>query len=263
MAIRYHNGFTEPFLLYAFGEKILVVIDPKLADQVFKDADSYSTDPMFDAIYRGVANVSQEGHKTLWRKPSEGFVSLHPNPKKMVLVHTGYDLLHKQILQPQLGQDLTERVMSYVEQTMRWDSFFDATILAQNLDVKVVSLHNWCRDVLVEAQSRAFFGEYLRELEPMLTTIFDEWDCNSWMMVYQVPKIMAKRATVPRDRLIEVFKHYLESPQEKRAGGVPFVNELEDEDRHAGLSTEDSARILMIILWGCVDSVSSIRYDSI
>ena len=237
-------------MLYAAGEKILVVIDPMLADQVFKDVDSYSTDPMFDAIYRGVANVSQEGHKTLWRKPSEGFVSLHTNPKKKVLVHTGYDLLHRQILQPQPGQDLTERVMGYIEQTMRWDSFFDATILAQNPDVKVISLHHWCRDVLVEAQSRAFFGEYLRELEPMLTMIFDKWDFNSWMMVYQVPKIMANRATVPSDRLIEVFKRYLESPPATRAGGVPFVNELEDEERQAGLSAEDSARILMIILWG-------------
>ena len=74
---------------------------------------------------------------------------------------------------------------------------------------------------------------------------------------------MAKSATVPSDRLIEVFKHYLESPRETRAGGVPFINELEDEERQAGLSAEDSARILMIILWGCVHSVSSIRNDKI
>ena len=140
-------------MLYAAGGKILVVIDPKLADQVFKDVDSYSTDSMFDAIYRGVADVSREGHKTLWRKPSEGFVSLHPNPQKELLVHTGYDLLHKQILQPQPGQDLTERIMGHIEPTMRWNCFFNATILAQNPDVKVFSLHYWCRDVLVEAQS--------------------------------------------------------------------------------------------------------------
>ncbi|KAL8705274.1 MAG: hypothetical protein Q9201_001605 [Fulgogasparrea decipioides] len=254
-ALKYYNGSTEPFMLYAAGEKILVVVDPHFADQVFKDVDSYSTDPMFDVIYRGVANVSKEGHKTLWRKPSEGFVSLHPNPKEKVLVHTGYDLLHKQILQPQPGQDLTERVMSYIEQRMRWDAFFDATILAQNPEVKVVSLHSWCRDVLIEAQSRAFFGDYLRELEPMMTTVFDDWDFNSWMMVYQVPGIMAKRAIVPRDRLIKVFKRYLESPREIRAGGVPFVNELEDEERQAGLSAEDSARILMIILWGINSNV--------
>ena len=207
------------------------MIDPKLADQVFKDVESYSTDSMFDTIYRRVADVSRKGHKTLWRKPSEGFVWLHPNSKKEVLVHTGYDLLHKQVLQPQPGQDLTERVIDHIEQTMRWDCFFDATILAQNPDAKVFSLHYWCRDVLVEAQSWALFGEYLRELEPMLTTIFDEWDFNSWMMVYQVPKIMAQSATVPRDRLIEEFKRYLESPLETRAGGVPFVIEREAEER--------------------------------
>ena len=240
----------EPFLLYAAGESILIVMDHENADQVFKDTESFSTNGMFDAIYRGVANVSDAAHKVLWRKPSEGFTSLFPNPKGKVLVHTGNDLLHKQILQPEPGQDLTERVMSYIEQTMRWETFFGPTILAQDSDTKVISLHGWCRDVLIEAQSRAFFGEYLRELEPMMTVIFDQWDVNSWMMVYQVPGILAKAATKPRDRLIEVFKRYLESPRELRSGGVPFVNELEDEEKHAGLSAEDSARILMIILWG-------------
>lgn len=91
---------------------------------------------MFDAIYRGAVNVSQEGHKTLWLKPSEGFVSLHPNPKEKILVHTGYDLLLKQVLQPQSGQDLTERVMSYIDQTMRRNTFFNATLLTQDPDVK-------------------------------------------------------------------------------------------------------------------------------
>lgn len=89
----------------------------------------------------------------------------------------------------------------------------------------------------------------------MMTTCFDERDFNSGIMVYQVPKTMAKRAIV--------FKRYLESPRELRVGGVPFVNELEDEERQAGLSADDSARILMIILWGYVHSISSIPYDSI
>ena len=95
-----------------------------------------------------------------------------------------------------------------------------------------------------------FFGEYLGELDPRLTIDFDEWDINSWMITYQYPGFMAKAATKPRDKLVKVLTRYLDSPREKRSGGVPFVNELEDEERNAGLSSEDCARILMIILWG-------------
>ena len=60
---------------------------------------------------------------------------------------------------------------------------------------------------------------------------------------------MARAATKPRDKLIKSLTRYLESPRKKRSEGVSFVNELEDEGRYAGLSSVDSARILIIILW--------------
>ena len=237
-------------MLYLAGERIAVITSPIDAKQVFKDEKSFAFDPFIDTIYSGVANVSGEGNHILWRTVKEGFTSLHPNPKEKVLVHTGNALLHKQLLQPQCLQELTERVISYIEGSTQWDSFFETSVLSSTIDMKIVSLHCWCRDVLIEAQSRAFFGEYLRELEPKMTSVFDEWDINSWMITYKYPAFMNKAATEPRDRLIETLTRYLNSPREKRAGGVPFINELEDEERHAGLGNEDSARILMIILWG-------------
>ena len=237
-------------MLYVAGEKIAVVMSPNSASQVFKDEVSFAFDPFIDTVYRGVANVSDEGNVVLWRTTQEGFTSLFPNPKNKVLVHTGNALLHKQLLQPQLLQELTAIVLGHIEETTRWNLFFDTSVKASSRNTKIVSLHCWCRDVLIEAQSRAFFGDCLRELEPRMTSIFDQWDINSWMITYRYPAFMAKAATLPRDRLIKTLTRYLDSPREKRSGGVPFVEELEDEERNAGLSSEDSARILMIILWG-------------
>lgn len=237
-------------MLYVAGESIAVLTSPTHSSQVFKDETSFAFDPFIDTIYRGVANVSNEGNTILWRTPTQGFVSLHPNPKKKVLVHTGNALLHKQLLNPQSLHVLTEKVLSYIGETLQWESFFHTSVLSSRADTKVVSLHCWCRDVLIEAQSRAFFGDYLRELEPRMTLIFDDWDINSWMITYRYPKYMAKAAIEPRDRLIKTLTRYLDTPREKRSGGVPFVQELEDEERNAGLSNEDSARILLIILWG-------------
>ncbi|KAL8977464.1 MAG: hypothetical protein Q9177_006629, partial [Variospora cf. flavescens] len=61
---------------------------------------------------------------------------------------------------------------------------------------------------------------------------------------------MARAAIKPRDQLIEALTRHLKAPPEKRFGWAPFVSELLDEELNAGLSVEDSARILSIILWG-------------
>lgn len=237
-------------MLHIAGKRIAVITSPSDVSQVFKDEASFSFDPCIDSIYKGVGNVSDEANIILWRTPEEGFTSLHPNPKGKVLVHTGNALLHKQLLEPKALDELSEKVLGYIEGTMRWQSFFQNSILTSTSDTKVVSLHCWCRDVLIEAQTRAFFGEYLQELEPQMTLIFDQWDINSWMIPYKYPAFMAKAAIQPRDKLIKTLNQYINSPRETWSEGVPFIRELVDEERYAGLSTEDSARILMIILWG-------------
>ncbi|KAL9594940.1 MAG: hypothetical protein Q9219_006746 [cf. Caloplaca sp. 3 TL-2023] len=237
-------------MLCVAGQTILVILSPKDASAVFKDDSSFAFDPFIDMLYRGVANVSAQANAVLWRKPEDGFKSLHPNPKGNVLVHTGNILLHKQLLDPDRLNELTERVLSQVAHTMQWDTFFASSILSSNADTKVVSLHCWCRDTFLGAQSRAFFGDYLNQVEPHMTSIFDAWDLNSWMVTFQYPAVMAQAAIKPRDKLIAALTTYLKAPPEKRSGGVPFVNELLEEELNAGLSIEDSARILLIIQWG-------------
>lgn len=78
------------------------------------------------------------------------------------------------------------------------------------------------RDGSIETQAQAFFGHYLRELEPYNTTIR------------------------PRGGLIKTFNRYLDSPRARRSGDVPSVSEVEDEERQARLSHDDSARILLV-----------------
>ncbi|KAI1074866.1 cytochrome P450 [Whalleya microplaca] len=249
-------GYTrQPYALQVAGQKIIIVTNPKQVADIFKDDHNFSFDPFIDLVYRGVGNVSEAANTILWRKPSEGFVSLHPNPKQNVLVHTGNALLHKQILTPGSMYDLLGKVLTYIDQGMHWDTFFPTSVISETHEAKVVSLHRWCRDVLIEAQTRVFFGPYLHELQPNYTTIFDQWDVNSWMITYQYPTFLCKAATVPREKLVKSWTAYLDAPRERRAGGVAFVNELEDEMRHAGLGSEDCARVLMIILWGINSNV--------
>ena len=158
-------------MLYVVGERILVLMSPSDASQVFKDESSFAFDSFINMVHRGVGNVSDEA-KILWCTPKEGFTSLHLNPHGKVLVHTGNALLHKELLTPSCLQEFTGKVIGYIEDNMMWESFFDTGVLSSNANTKIVSLHCWCRDVLIEAQNRAWSGQYIRELEPRMTVIF-------------------------------------------------------------------------------------------
>lgn len=237
-------------MLHIAGQDLAVFTTPSQVTRILNDNHSYSFDPYIDLIYATVGNVSGEAKGILWRTPAEGFMSLHPNPKKEVLVHTGNRLLHKQLMQSDAMQDLVGKVLLSMHHAMQWDSFYDTTVLASNANEKVVSLHCWCRDVLVEAQNKTFFGHQLSELEPDMRFLYDQWDYNSWRVTYQLPSFMAKPATYPRDRMIQALTKYLDTPKEHRTGVVPFISELQDECMNAGLSNQDIAGIMMIILWG-------------
>lgn len=247
---KYFDGSTTPYILYIAGENFVVITTPKDSSRVYNEQATFSFDPFIDIVYRGVGNVSNNGNKILWRTPKEGFTSLWSNPKENVLVHTGNALLHKQLLQPESLQRLSETVLKFIEENTRWNNFFESSVIAADRNVKVVSLHRWCRDVLITSQTRAFFGKHFLEIEPKLTQIFDDWDLNAWMITFQFPEFLATAATQPRDKLIKSLTRYLEAPRWQRADGVPFVGELEDENYNAGLCQSDCARVLMIILWG-------------
>ena len=204
---------------------------------------------MVRTIHTAVATVSSEGLKTLWRTPAEGYNSLHGNPGNKVLAYRGADILHEQVLPGQHLEELTHRFLGHLETSTRWDSFTSKYTLASDESRKILSLHSWCMNILVDAATRAFYGDYLFELEPSLTQIFHQWDENSWMKTYQYPDFLAGPAVKPRNMLIRTFTKYLESSRERRGNAAYYVNAEEDEERHAGLSTKDSAKLTMLIYW--------------
>ncbi|KAI0513197.1 cytochrome P450 [Xylaria bambusicola] len=260
----YFGYSREPYSLCVAGQQLIVVTNPKHQEEIFKNNDHYSFDPFINVVYHNVGKVSTADLNILWRKSSEGFVSLYPNPKQKVLVHTGLDLLHKQVLSPIPFQELVLKVGGLLEQYSRWESFTKSAVIHHAADsiTKVVSLHRWCRDITIGAQTDSFFGPLFAELQPDYTESYDQWDINSWMATYQYPNFMAKAAYEPRERLIKTLVAYLDAPKEKRTGCVAYVNEVADEMRHAGLGTEACARVLMIILWGVNSNVQMTSFWS-
>ncbi|KAK6829637.1 hypothetical protein PG987_010221 [Apiospora arundinis] len=218
-AIKHFNGLRKTYALHVMGRDIVIVSDPAEQSLIYKDSSSYSINGSIDMIYKCAGEVSPDAHKNLWHGPEDGFQSLHPNPKGQVLVHMGYSLLHKQLLQPEKSQELIQKNVSYIEQYTGSGAFFDTSVLASNAKGdQVVSLHKWCLEVLIESQTRIFFGKTFREIQPDYKTLFDAWDFNSWMMTYQYPHFLAKAATRPRNALFKALTQYLDMPETNGTG---------------------------------------------
>ncbi|KAI9166384.1 Cytochrome P450 monooxygenase nodJ [Paramyrothecium foliicola] len=202
-------------------------------------------------VFKNIDKLYIKAHHILWRKPSDGYVSLHPNPHNTDFLHLCQKPLHKQLLTPGSFHDMIGKVTTQLELTLRWDHFRQSSLIGEIGDAKLVSLNSWVRDIIINSQTLTFFGPYLFEIEPAIALIFSEFDWNSWMLTYQYPSFLCKAATKPRERLINAFLAYIDAPRELRAGEkVEFMDQIIDEMRHAGISTEDCARLLMILMWG-------------
>ncbi|KAI1320987.1 hypothetical protein F5Y16DRAFT_75847 [Xylariaceae sp. FL0255] len=195
----------RPYALNVAGRKTVIVTSPDDMMEIFKDEDSYSIDPFFDRVYRDIGNVSSAANSILWRTPAQGFVSLFANLKEKTLPHTGLELLHKQLLTPGLQGDLIGKALTYIDNYTRWDAFFPTSVIRAAPYAQSISLHRWCRDVMMEAQTSAFFGPLLHSIEPSYTTIFDQFDINTWMFMYKYLTFLCKAAITPREQLVRAL----------------------------------------------------------
>ncbi len=242
-------------MLHVAGQKLVILTDPSQQSAVFKDTNNFVFDPFIKVLYKGIGNVSPEGMRVSWRKPSEGFVSLHPNPKQNPLCHSGNALLHKQLTTPGGLTEVLEYFVYNLHSSLQWNAFWPTSLISEGPEGKdgrkVVSLYRWIRDVVVHAQTETFFGPTLLDLEPAFVEHFEQFDLNSWMVTYQVPDAFARAATEPREKMVRAITQYLDTPRhERKDGRIAFMDECEDEMRQAGLNSEDGARVLFIIIWG-------------
>ncbi|KAM7214823.1 Cytochrome P450 [Rhypophila decipiens] len=235
----------KPYAIHTAGQITVVVTDPQQAAEILCNDDSYTSDPFLDALCRTVGGVSIPGSQTLWKK---GRLNSNANNKTSSLVHKCHDILLNQLSSP----NSNTKVVSLIETAAR-NGIPSSTEISHTKDnIKVVSLHCWCRDILIKAQMDLFFGPSLvDEIEPDTISLFDSFDANSWMLAYQYPSFLAKQATMPRENLVRALQTYLDSVADKKDNDEhnPVFAPVIEEMKSAGLSHEDCARVLLVMFW--------------
>ena len=108
-------------------------------------------------------------------------------------------------------------------------------------------MNQWSLQTLIDVGTRAFFGKAFLQLLPDLSSVFEQWDEHSYKIVYHYPAFLSYTATASKAKLVNALIRYFELPREERSDACPYVLKQEEEARHAGLSTEDLARLVMTL----------------
>ena len=94
---------------------------------------------------------------------------------------------------------------------------------------------------MVDAATRAFYGDILLDTEPTGIHDFFEFDEHSWTLLCQSPSFPAKAMSTPRERVLESFDRYVSLPPDRRQDAAYYRQALVAEQVRAGMASRDSA----------------------
>lgn len=186
------------------------------------------------------------------RSDEHGFNAQVENPRHETLAQLTRDF-HKQQLHPGQNQrSLSEKFQNYIDESLHWDSMSltpKKYILGSNEMSKDISLKGWCADVLLDAATRAFYGESLLQNQPDLLQDFFDFDDNSWMLMYRYPSFLASSMYQAKDAAIDGLTQYFAMPKESRGGEAWFIRTLEAEQRQLDIGDRDIATLSLMVYW--------------
>ena len=224
-----------------------IVTAPKDISTVYKNPQTLTFDGFIKDMYAqfGMSPIGIEKmfaptvstHNTVVNVPNQQHVHLGTGVQKEQL-HPGHDL-----------DALIRIYLSYIEPQMDMERIPDRCIVQSFSDRKVVSLRDWCSSVLGLATVEAFFGGSLLELDPQLLEDFHTFDVDSWMLLYQYPRIAAKSMYDAMDRTTNAFTRYFETRVEARSRACHYIETVEAKQRRGGMSNRDIAIAAHGLFW--------------
>ena len=108
---------------------------------------------------------------------------------------------------------------------------------------------------------KAFFGNVLLELDPNLLNDFHQFDANSWMLLYQYPRPLAKPMFRAHDNGAEAFTRYFQLPATERKP-CHYIKTVEAKQRKAEMSDRDIDIVAQGMFWTYVLFISSLLTPS-
>ena len=238
---QYFGNTREPFTLIVAGQKFYIIMSPKDHLTVYKNPNVLTFDGFIRDLYT-TCGMSKDGIRKMWQAQS---AMKHEKPTE---VHLGHGIHREQLHPGSHLEDITVVYMREIERRLRWDKVPDSPSNAR--PGKMVSLYEWCADVLGNASIQALYGNALLELEPLLLQYFYAFDSESWKLTFQLPPLLAKRMHDAKDSARAAYVSYFRLPQEKRPGTCYYLRAVEERQRKSGMTDEDIGIAALMFFWG-------------
>lgn len=209
------------------GEELYIVTNPLDVLDVFKqpvnlDHDAMAVDILVD-LGMTKDTISRiflplYAHKNYFQATHDDFRSqLHPGP--------------------QLDK-IQNKFLAHMDKSLHWNSISGPPLKSLPSGSKIISLWEWCGQVLIDAAIEAFFSSSLYEANPDIIQDFFLFDAESWKLPYRLPRVAAKQMYVSMDKCIAAISEWLDYPPEKRQASWIVdrmdqgMNELEINDSY-------------------------------
>lgn len=248
----YFNNSRFPFKLTLAGQKFYVLTSPQDAALAYKNTDALTFDGFIrDAMVSCGLSPTAIAKMSLF--PKDGFKAPIPNPDQKCLAQITRDF-HKLQLHPGEHQIiLSQRFLDLIDQSLSWRVLASVAVPEYVISSKEggveLSLKRWCGDVLLNAATQAFFGKSLLAAAPDIFRDFFAFDDDSWMLLYNYPRFLARDMYRGKDASVAALTKYFELPEESREDRAYFVRTLEQGLRDLDIDNQDIAKCFLMMYW--------------
>lgn len=224
-----------------------IITSPKDISSVYKNSQLLTFDGFIKDMY-GNFRMSATGIAQIFEPVSskDGKAS---SPLGQQYAHIGTGVQREQLHPGDNLDKLINTYISHIKQQMNWAKVPKSCLIQALPGKKVVSIRNWCADVLGQATTQAFFGSILLEHNSQLLEDFHTFDSNSWKFLYRYPRAFAKPMFEAIEKGTEAFTRYFQLPTEKRNQMCHYVKTVEAKQRRAGMSDRDIAISAQGLFW--------------
>lgn len=229
------------------GQTIYVVTAPEDISEVYKNHLTLTFDGYVRDMYAAFG-MSPEGIAGMFEPtPSDGGKDSVMSSQKFN--HLGLGIHREQLYAGNHLEDLSRVYLVSIEEQHNWTKIPKTAMVRSVSEEKSVFLRVWLEDVLGRATTQAFFGKRLLEIEPELLTHFHTFDTNSWMLLYQYPRIFAGEMFAAIDKGTKAFTKYFELPRNERSDCCHYIQAVETKQVKAGVKVRDIAIAGQNLFW--------------
>jgi hypothetical protein len=228
------------------------VTSPQDVIAVFKNPKALSFDPFIKNVMQ-VFGASPAAVEKMYQV--DGTTPLHKS-----FMEVSHDNFKLQLHPGDKLDTLQARFLGRIDDWLRWDRLAaggpmvlsspgaDGSGSGDGGGLRV-SLLEWCKQVMLDTATRAFFGDAMFDVAPRLLDSFFAFDDDAWKLNYRFPRFAAKAMYAAKDSGEAAFARYFGLPKAQRPNAAWMTDMFEQGMRDLGIDEREMAAMLFLQYW--------------